>query len=222
MRTPDSGGGGGTSGSDDTMHRRLLLMEIAADLDVHNPAAEANKPSSNSLALAILEEDTRGVVVWAFLKPFLRLYSKKVPLQSQDNFEPADVEASIKVALDQANFFLTPTLLKHHYRKLPPLGLGAFANNRFSRERANASWKSFQRDLTEHGTAGAPGIFRAARTLQLWKPVPIPRPDNGGGAIARWEISAGQALIDFDEFVFQPTREQQYRRFCERFYHCKN
>jgi hypothetical protein len=204
--------------SRDGNERVALLKKMVDELELDDPKHQINNPSDANLPLAILEEDTRSVADWAFLGPWLRKYVELFPARQMGDYEVAGVESSLTVTLDQGNFFLTPTLIKHHHRNKPPMGLGEFADNRYNREKANSSWNKYQRLLTAHGTANKPGLFRAALTLQLWLAIPVSRAD---GQIGRWQISAGQALIDFDEHVFQPLRDKQLRRFFDRFYRDK-
>jgi hypothetical protein len=205
-------------GAHDGEPRTALLKKIVKELELDDPKHQINNRSHDSLPLAILEEDTRSVADWAFLRPWLRKYVGLFPASQMGDYEVADVDTSMAVILDQGNFFLTPTLIKHHHRNEPPMGLGEFADNRYNREKANSSWNKYQHLLTARGTANKPGIFRAALTLQLWLAIPVFRAD---GQIGRWQISAGQALIDFDEYVFQPLRDKQLRRFFDRFYRDK-
>src|ERR1700682_492047 len=101
-----------------------VLKKIVNELKLDDPKHQINKPSDEFLPLAILEEDTRSIADWAFLRPWLRKYVELFPAQQMGDYEVADVESSLAVTLDQGNFFLTPTLVKHHHRNRSPMGLG--------------------------------------------------------------------------------------------------
>jgi hypothetical protein len=195
MRTSDDGGGGKT--------REELLKEIVEELNLEDPDSPQNKLGSDAVALRMHEEHSRVIVDWAILHRFLPAYLKRFP--GALNLDLKEIEARKKIVLDQGNFYLTEAIIKHHYRELEPMGLGELAACRYPRN--TSSWERFQRKLTG---AEPPGIIDAAKDLQMWKAVPVGRQSkNGGGSIAKWEISAGQALLDFDEFVFQPLRWKQ-------------
>jgi hypothetical protein len=206
MRAFEFGGGGGGSESDSAV-RQAILRDLVAGLDeLNNPNAVVNKPGSDDLTLALHEEDSRSIVLWATLRPFLRAYSKAFPIATPLTEE--ELEANIDVALNESEFFLTQELIKRHLRNLGPLSLGGLAEFRFPRTK-HASWERYQRTLTRE-------IFDPMRDLKLWHVETIARPDNGGGSIAGYWISAGQALIDFHDFVFEPRRREQHQRFYEK------
>ena len=189
----------------DSESQRARLRQIVAQLhELNSPDAEVNKLGSDNVRVAIYEEDTRGIVTWAILRPFLKKYAKDFPVTATP---PSDkeIEESVKIVLDHGNFLLTPELIKRHLRNVGPMSLAELAACRYPR--GSAMWEQYQRKLARE-------IFGHARDLQLWHVEAVGRADkNGGGAIPGWKISAGQALIDFDEFVFYPKRLEQHRLF---------
>ncbi len=207
MRTLDSGAGGGSESHD----RETKLHEIVVKLDLDNPEDEVNKPGSDDFAVAPHEEDTRGIVVWAKLRPWLKGYAKALP-QGTHILSDEEIEESTKVVLNEPVHFLTQMLIKRHLRKQPPVSLAELAEGRFPRNSAN--WERYQQKLARE-------IFDHARDLQLWEVEVLGRVEhkNGGGAIAGYKISAGPALIDFDRLVFFPKRVEQHQRFYARYEH---
>ncbi|RWP42430.1 MAG: hypothetical protein EOR04_11480 [Mesorhizobium sp.] len=211
MRAFISGGGGGGGPSDDSSEKHCKkLKELVADLDdLTSPDSKVNRLGSSVLTAALHEEDSRGIVLWAVLRPFLKGYALMFP-QSKVPLPANEVSANIDVMLDQGNFFLTQQLIKRHLRDEPPLSLGGLAEIRYPR--GSASWERYQQTLARE-------IFDHARDIQLWHVDVLGRADrNGGGAIAGYKVSAGRALIDFDEWVFQPKRRDQFLRFHARFH----
>lgn len=197
-------GGGGSSGGSRTANLRVLVAGLEA---LHNPAADVNRSGSETLVAALHEEDSRGIVLWAVLRPFLMSYARMFP---QGATPPADKEIaeSIDVMLDEQHFFLTQQLIKLHLRREKPLSLGGLAEIRYLRD--TPKWERYKQTLARE-------VFDHAQDLQLWHVEVLARRDTGGGSIAGWRISAGQALIDFDEYVFRPQRLKQHQRFLARF-----
>ncbi|MFG1342487.1 hypothetical protein [Xanthobacter autotrophicus] len=207
MRALDFGGGSSSS-LDGVDSKRVALRSLVSGLDSLNSTdAEINKPGSDVIAIALHEEDSRSVVLWAVLRPFLRSYATIFPETSTPP-SASEINSSIDFMLDESYFFLTQQLIKRHLRGDKPLSLGGLAEFRYRRE--TSSWERFQQTLARE-------VFDHARDLQLWRVEVLGRADNGGGAIAGYKISAGQALIDFNEFVFQPKRLEQHMRFLSRF-----
>ncbi|TAX38968.1 hypothetical protein [Rhizobium leguminosarum] len=198
-------GGGGSGG--DTVRKRKLRV-LVKKLDLRNPEAPWNKQSSRQIEAALYEEDSRSLVLWAVLRPFLQSYAKTFP-QGGLVLPVDEINNSIDQMLDQANFLLTPQLIKRHIRGDDTLSLGRLAELRY--KRGTAGWEKYQQYLARE-------LFDHARDTQVWHVDVLGRKDNnGGGAIAGYEISAGQALVDFDTYVFQPTRRWQLSQFFDRF-----
>lgn len=197
---------GGGSGGDAARNRKLRAL--VKKLDLRNPDAPWNKQSGSKIEVALYEEDSRSLVLWAVLRQFLQSYASTFPQGGL--VLPADeINNSIDQMLDQANFLLTPQLIKQHIRGDDALSLGRLAELRY--KRGTAGWEKYQQYLARE-------LFDHARDTQLWHVDVLGRKDNnGGGAIAGYEISAGQALIDFDKYVFQPTRRWHLAQFYARF-----
>ncbi len=203
-----TGGDGADIADDGDSSRAVALRSLVAGLEALTaPDAPMNKIGSSDLAIALHEEDSRGIVLWAALRPFLKGYAETFP-QTSDPPTAIEISSSIDVMLDEGVFFLTQQLIKRHLRGEKPLSLGGLAEFRYRRN--SASWHSFQQTLARE-------VFDHARDLQLWDVEVLGRPDKGGGAIAGYKISAGRSLIDFNEFVFQPKRREQLRNFYDRF-----
>ena len=188
--------------------RDSILRAIVDRLDLDNPSLEVNKRGSDNFSAALHEEDSRSIILWALLRPFLHAYVAAFPQNAGYAIPEEDVEKSVKVALNEPEFFLTQALIKAYHRKEPEFSLGKLAERRYSR--GSASWEKYQRTLARE-------VFDHVRDLQLWHVEAKGRNDNGGGAIAGYKISAGQALIDFDTYVFQPKRLEQHQDFYLRF-----
>lgn len=195
-------------GSDQEV-RRQALKELAYNLKSLGPDAEVNKYGSDDLRVALHEEDSRGVVLWAVLREFLSAYVKAFP-EGEREFPDTEIKKSIDCMLEAGEFFLSQQLIKNHIKKLPPLNLSELASCRYDRKRNPYKWERYKIKLTQE-------IFDNARNVQLWHIQTLTRDDNGGGCIAGYRISAGQALIDFNDFVFQPLRRDQYRRFYHKY-----
>ncbi len=185
-----------------------VVQGIVKEMNLDDPSLPVNQLGSDDFALAMHQEDTRSVVLWALLRPFLKLY---VPQFTPENVQlsESELDKSIDVALNEPEFFLTQHLIKMHHKKELPLKLGKLAEQRYRRN--SASWDRYKRKLARE-------VFDPMSDLLLWKIVTNGREDNnGGGAIASHDIWAGQALLDFDTYIYQPMRKKQYERFCERF-----
>ncbi|MDX0675671.1 hypothetical protein GOD41_08535 [Sinorhizobium medicae] len=194
------------AGRDAARTRKLKAM--VKNLDLRNPEALWNKQNSDQIDVALYEEDSRSLVVWAVLRPFLQSYARMFP-QAGLVLPAEEINKSIDEMLDQGNFLITPQLIKQHLRGEDALSLGRLAELRY--RRGTAGWEKYQQYLARE-------LFDHARDTQLWKINVLGRQDNnGGGAIAGYEISAGQALIDFDKYVFQPTRRWHLSQFYVRF-----
>ena len=101
------GDGVGSGGAGPPDIRHAALMALVANLDdLTNPDSKVNKPGSDDFAFALHEEDSRAIVLWAVLRPFLKAYAKAFPETATPPLE-AEISASIDVMLDQGNFFLT-------------------------------------------------------------------------------------------------------------------
>jgi hypothetical protein len=184
----------------DASPRTAQLLEIVAEMsDLNNPHSALNEGGSQNLPLAIHEEDSTSIMLWAQLDPFLREYAKRFP----QNYElpENEINDALATAMDEPVFFLTQYLIKRHLRKQGAVGLSEFATVRF--QRYSPSWEWYKGKIVKE-------YMDNMRDLQLWN-VHIEQKKNG--AVKNYEISAGQALIDFHEFVFVPVRVRQYINF---------
>jgi hypothetical protein len=189
-----------------TDDRHAKLMQIVDELDLDNPLDQINKLGSEDFGTALHEEDARGIILWAKLRPFLFLYARAFPQTVV--LSERELAASIDVALEESEFFLTQHLIKTYLKGAGPLTCGQLAERRYLR--GTASWEKYKQTLARE-------IFDHMRDLQLWEITTLGRDDNGGGAIAGYKISAGPALIDFHTYVFQRIRQKQHQRFFLRF-----
>jgi hypothetical protein len=188
--------------------RHRCLCRLVDSLDLDDPNAEINKPGNSDLWAALHEENSRNAVLWAYLRTFLRGYNQEFPT-GPEPLPLKEIEEAINDALAERLYFVHEALVKRHLRGEPPVGLGQLAEWRFPRN--TWRWEAFKHELTHE-------LFDSMCDLQLWTVTPISRSDNGGGSIARWEISAGSALIDFDAFVYRPKRLEQVKLFFSKFH----
>src|SRR4051794_36702446 len=98
-------------------HLKALVDGLNLDND-----PELNKPGSDILDLALHEESSREIVLWAKLEPFLRAYAKAFP---KDGVKPVEeLEEALEEAMDEPTHFLTQYLIKLYLRGEKPIGLG--------------------------------------------------------------------------------------------------
>lgn len=196
-----------TAAVSETLSRAEKLAAIVEGLKLNDPSKPFNKDGSDDFSVAQHEEDTRSIILWAELRPFLTAYAPAFP-QEGLVLSGEELKEAISVALNEPEFLLSQYLIKAYLRGEKPLTLGMLAEKRYVR--GTASWDKYKSTLARE-------IFDSMRDLQLWTVNTIGRDDNGGGAIAGYEISAGPSLIDFDKYVFQPTRTEISRRFYVKF-----
>ncbi|RUW86642.1 hypothetical protein EOA35_35340, partial [Mesorhizobium sp. M8A.F.Ca.ET.023.01.1.1] len=114
--------------------------KIVEELDIWSEAAKHNQPSNaDNFSQALHQEDSRSVIIWSRLRDFL---PPLVKLTTPENVMPSDedIEASIKVALNESEFFLTQNLIKRRLAGEEPATLGELANLRFSRADDTDRW----------------------------------------------------------------------------------
>jgi hypothetical protein len=180
---------------------KALVRDLKLDTD-----PELNKPGSHVLDLALHEESSREIVLWAKLEPFLRAYAEAFP-KNGDKIE--NLEKALEEAMDEPTHFLTQHLIKVHLRGEKPISLGQLAEVR--KKRGTPSWEKYKDFLSND-------VIFEMHDLQLWNVETIRREEkNGGGTIAGYKISAGQALIDFHKFVYRPKRAEQIQEFCDTY-----
>lgn len=193
--------------------RRQLLLQLVEDMKLDNHAG-LYKSGSLDIAVAIHEEDTRPIVLWATLKDFLKKHVYLFPTPAdfwKDGISEEAIDDATSVVLDQGNFYLTQELIKRHLRQEEPVSLAELASFRYDKKKNLSSWLKYQKVLTAK-------IIPRAVALQMWEVETLRRQDsNSGGSIAGYKIRAGQALIDFDEYVFRPRRLGLHKSFYTRF-----
>jgi hypothetical protein len=165
--------GSGSGRFDDVFQQKIRKLVEGLGLD--DPEAEVNKPGSDQLTLRMHQEDSRGIVLWAYLRPFVTEWVKIFP--HEKNPPPLeDIEKAIAIALDEPVFFLTQELIKRHLDDKPPLPAGELAE--INSKRNTPAWHKFKKRIGREfvDPLGDP---------QLWNVERIFREDkNGGGAVA--------------------------------------
>ncbi|MDV4159327.1 hypothetical protein [Rhizobium brockwellii] len=191
----------------DSFDQDTMIAEIVAGMKIWDADAKHNQPGNpDNFEQALHQEESRSVIIWSRLRDFLPPYVK---LRTPENVWPTDAEfkESIKVALNESEFFLTQNLIKRHLGGDEAASLGELANLRFNRTEDMVRWDRYKDKLTSK-------IFDPMRMLLLWNIEPEERDNNNnGGSIARWNISAGPSLVAFDKHVFQPLRQHWWKQF---------
>ena len=71
--------GSGSGRFDDVFQQKIRKLVEGLGLD--DPEAEVNKPGSDQLTLRMHQEDSRGIVLWAYLRPFVTEWVKIFPMK---------------------------------------------------------------------------------------------------------------------------------------------
>lgn len=166
------------------------------------------QPWPDSIELGLLQLDSRSVRLrGVVLEAFARAWAEEF-LFVDDPLLGSEIDAYFEIVFSERAASLTRFVIRKHLQGEAPVSLNELAEQIYKPEKTSfrMSANRLIKDLQD-----------AMDFTRIWKIEVIERTVQGRTEIGGYKISAGQLLIDWEEHVWRPLRQEQLRQFHSKY-----